>query len=851
MKLEFKLGTQISMKREFAMIDKSKETSSSQDAGAGNRISSTSIPIGGMTCATCVSRVEKALDELPGVEEASVNFATEKASVKFDIDKVSLREMRKAVESAGYQVIEPEGSQVTLSVGGMTCAACVSRVEKALAELPGVEQANVNLATERATVKFDPGTVSFSDFQKAIEEAGYEYRGRESAELVDVEKEAREKEFKKLKKQFIVSVVLSVLILAGSMQKLIPGLNYIDRQIMFYILFVLTTPVLFWSGGRFFKGALNAARHKTTDMNTLVAFGTFAAYLYSVTATFAPQVFTSSGLEVHVYYDTSAIIITLILFGRLLEAGAKGRTSEAIKTLMGLAPKTARVIKDGREVDVPVDEVKAGDLIIVRPGEKIPVDGVITEGSSSVDESMLTGESIPIEKHPGDEVIGATMNKTGSFTFKALRVGAESALAQIIKLVQDAQGSKAPIQRLADKVASIFVPVVISLAVLTFVIWYFFGPKPAFTLAILNFVSVLIIACPCALGLATPTGIMVGTGKGAEYGVLIKGGESLETAHKISTVVFDKTGTLTKGEPEVTDVIPLNGFSKEEVLRLAASIEKNSEHPLGEAIVKAAERDGIETKPVEGFKAIPGQGVKARVDGRHVLLGNAKLITDHQILLGEAEATAAHLASEGKTAMFIAVEQKTAGLVAMADTLKENSAEAVAELKQMGLTVIMLTGDNQKTAAAIAEQLGVDRVLAEVMPGDKAGEVKRLKDEGQVVAMVGDGINDAPALAMADVGIALGTGTDVAMEASDITLIRDDLRSVITAIQLSRRTMRTIKQNLFWAFIYNSIGIPIAAGALYPFFGLLLKPVFASAAMAMSSVSVVSNSLRLKNFKPG
>ncbi|MBW2061398.1 MAG: copper-translocating P-type ATPase [Deltaproteobacteria bacterium] len=813
-------------------------------------VSTTSIPIGGMTCATCVGRVEQALSGLPGVEEANVNFATEKAFVRFDLDKIGLTEMKKAVESAGYKVLEPEVSQVTISVGGMTCAACVSRVEKALAGLSGVKEAHVNLATERATVRFDPAEIDLSGFKKAIEEAGYQYRGRESAELVDVEKEAREKEFARLKKQFIFSAVLAAFILAGSMQAIIPLLKNIDRQIMFYILFILTTPVLFWAGGRFFRGALSAARHKTTNMNTLVAFGTLAAYLYSTVATFTPQVFTASGLEVHVYFDTAAIIITLILFGRMLEARAKGRTSEAIKTLMGLAPKTARVIRDGREADVPVDEVEPGDLVIVKPGEKVPVDGVITKGSSSVDESMLTGESIPVEKHEGDEVIGATINKTGAFTFKAERVGAESALAQIIKLVQEAQGSKAPIQRLADRVASIFVPVVISLAVLTFFIWYFFGPEPAFTLAVLNFVTVLIIACPCALGLATPTGIMVGTGKGAEYGVLIKGGESLEIAHKINTVIFDKTGTLTKGQPEVTDVLTLNSFKTDEVLGLAATVEKSSEHPLGEAIVREAEEKRLTLESAEHFEAVPGHGVEARVNGRIVLLGNAKLMTDREIELGQAKARAAQLAEEGKTPMFVAVNGQAAGILAVADTLKENAIQAVAELKKMGLTVIMLTGDNQKTAAAIAGQLGLDRVLAEVMPGDKAREVRRLRSEGNVVAMVGDGINDAPALASADVGIAIGTGTDVAMEASDITLIRDDLRSVITAIQLSRRTMRTIKQNLFWAFIYNSIGIPIAAGVLYPFFGLLLKPVVASAAMAMSSVSVVSNSLRLRNFKP-
>jgi len=808
-----------------------------------------SLGIGGMTCASCVRRVEQALAHVPGVKEASVNLAAERAAVEFDPLKVDLEALKAAVREAGYEVREAPAAMTTISVGGMTCASCVRRVEQALGRLPGVIEAGVNLATEKATVRYEPGAVDAEAFRAALTEAGYEFRGTESAELVDLEREARELEFRGLKKRFIVSAVLAAVIMAGSMQHMFPVLKNIDRQIMFYLLFVLTTPVMFWSGRPFFVNAWKAARHKTTDMNTLVAVGTLAAYLYSTTATFLPKVFTGAGLELNVYFDSAAMIITLILLGKLLEARAKGRTSEAIKKLMGLKPKTARVIKDGVETDVPVDSVQPGDLIVVRPGEKIPVDGLVVEGASAVDESMLTGESLPVEKRTGSEVIGATINKTGSFTFRATKVGAESALAQIIRLVEEAQGSKAPIQRVADKVASIFVPAVIGAAVLTFITWYFFGPEPPLTLALLTFVSVLIIACPCAMGLATPTGIMVGTGKGAELGVLIKGGESLETAHKISTIVFDKTGTLTKGRPQVTDVLVLDGRSEDEVLALAAAAEKGSEHPLGEAIVQAAAARGLAVPKAENFAAVPGHGVEAEVGGRRVLLGNAGLFKERGVELGAIGAEAERLAAEGKTPMFVALDGRAAGVVAVADTLKENSAQAVAELKKMGLQVIILTGDNLRTAEAIGRQVGADRVLAEVLPGDKAEQVRALQAEGRVVAMVGDGINDAPALAAADVGIALGTGTDVAMESGDIILIRDDLRGVITAIKLSRRTMRTIKQNLFWAFIYNTLGIPIAAGILYPFFGLLLSPIIASAAMAMSSVSVVSNSLRLKNFK--
>ena len=808
------------------------------------------LSIGGMTCAACVRRVEQALSGVPGVAEANVNIATEKATITYDQRVTDVGLLRSTVEEAGYTVRDPESAKLTISVGGMTCAACVRRVEQALAKVPGVETASVNLATEKATVSYDPTVVAVSDLKTAIVEAGYEFRGTESEELVDIERVAREREFRGVKRRFLGAAILAVIIMTLSMKNMVPVIRDLDRQLTWYILFVLTTPVLFWAGRPFFVNAWKAATHKTTDMNTLVSLGTLAAYLYSAVATFAPGVFEGVGVEIHVYYESAAMIIAFILLGKVLEAKAKGRTSEAIKKLMGLKPKTARVVVDGVEKDIPVDEVAVGDLVVVRPGEKVPVDGVVVEGHSTVDESMITGESIPVEKFLDSVVIGATVNKTGSFKFKATKVGAESALAQIIKLVEDAQGSKAPIQRLADQVAAIFVPVVLGIASLTFVIWFVWGPQPSLTFAFLSFVSVMIIACPCAMGLATPTGIMVGTGKGAEYGVLIKGGESLETAHKITAVIFDKTGTLTRGRPLVTDIHSLGEVSPDRVLALAASAERGSEHPLGEAIVRAAEEKQLDIPQAVDFEALPGSGVKAVVDDKVLLLGNARHMKDHGVAIESATKITEDLAEEGKTPMFIGYDGVAIGVVAVADVLKENSASAVSELKSMGLSVIVLTGDNRRTGEAIGRKVGADRVLSEVLPADKAEQVRKLQAEGQVVAMVGDGINDAPALAAADVGIAIGTGTDVAMEASDIALMRDDLFGVITAIKLSKRTMRTIKQNLFWAFIYNSLGIPIAAGILYPFFGILLNPIVAAAAMAMSSVSVVSNSLRLKNFKP-
>ncbi len=604
----------------------------------------------------------------------------------------------------------------------------------------------------------------------------------------------------------------------------------------------------FWAGWRFYRGAWGALKHKTADMNVLIAVGTSAAYFYSVAVTFAPQIFPEGMAEV--YYDTAAVIIALILLGRLLEARAKGQTSEAIRKLMGLRARTARVVRGGQEVDIPVEQVRAGDVVIVRPGEKVPVDGLILEGHSTLDESMVTGESMPVDKGAGDPVVGATINKTGAFKFEATKVGKDTVLSQIIKLVEEAQGSKAPIQRLADQIAGVFVPIVIGIAVLTFAVWLIFGPEPAAMFALVNFVAVLIIACPCALGLATPTAIMVGTGKGAEHGVLIRSGEALETAHRIDAIILDKTGTLTKGQPALTDVVAHNGLGSDKLLRLVASAESRSEHPLGEAIVAAAREQGLTLSEPSQFASITGRGIVAQVDEHKVLVGNERLLTDEGIVLDGLAGPAGDLSALGRTPMYAAVDGKAAGLVAVADTLKDNSADAVEALHRLGLEVYMLTGDNKRTAEAIARQVGIDHALAEVLPEDKAAKVKELQAQGKRVAMVGDGINDAPALAQADVGIAIGTGTDIAMEAADITLMRGDLMGVVTAIGLSKATMHTIKWNLFWAFAYNTAGIPIAAGLLYPFFGLLLNPMLAAAAMAFSSVFVLTNSLRLRGARP-
>jgi Cu+-exporting ATPase len=810
------------------------------------------LPVTGMSCASCVARIEKGLSKMSGIAEAKVNFATEKAAVTFDPAKIHLGDFVATIRDLGY---EAGVEKATFPVQGMSCASCVKRVEDALGRLEGVVQATVNFATERATVQYIPGIVSMEDFRRAVQDAGYgvpELEAIQKEDLVDRERAAREAAYQKLKRKFITGLLLVVpIMILGHWRVLGLSLLFdLSRPINFYLQLLLQTPVQFWVGWQFYSGAWKSAKHKTADMNTLIAVGTSAAYSYSVLATFFPSLFSAQGLVAEVYFDTAGAIIVLILLGRLLEARAKGQTSEAIKKLVGLQAKTARVEREGKEIDIPVEEVAIGDIVTVRPGEKIPVDGIIREGRSSVDESMVTGESIPVEKNPGDSVIGATINKSGTFKFEATKVGKDTMLAQIIKMVEEAQGSKPPIARMADVIASYFVPTVIAIAILTFVIWYIWGPQPALTYAVLNFVAVLIIACPCALGLATPTSIMVGTGKGAENGVLIRSGEALETAYKLTTIVMDKTGTLTRGEPSVTDIVASDGNREEEILRFAASAEKGSEHPLGEAIVRRAKEENIPLLPSIDFRAIAGHGIESTIQGKVVLMGNARLMHDRGIEIQELEPKAEALSEDGKTPMFLALDGRPAGIMAVADTLKENSKEAVRALRQMGVEVIMITGDNRKTAEAIGRQMEIDRALAEVLPEGKAQEVKKLQAEGKKVAMVGDGINDAPALAQADVGIAIGTGTDVAMESADITLIGGDLRGVVTAIALSRATLRNIKQNLFWAFAYNAILIPVAAGILFPFFGILLNPIFAAAAMGLSSVTVVSNALRLRRFKP-
>jgi Cu+-exporting ATPase len=800
------------------------------------------LPIIGMTCASCAQTIQKGLSRLPGVEKAWVNLATQRATIFYDSKKVGVDGFIHSIRGSGYDV----GTvSVEIPIQGMDCASCVQKIEQALLETDGVTKAAVYLATDKARVEYLPSETNLSELKKAIESTGYRILGVEKGEVEDYERVIREKEYRKLKRKFLFGLVISLVVFIGS-QEWLPGVPGILTN--FYFLWILASPVQFWAGWQFYRGAWGAFRHRNADMNTLIAVGTSAAYLYSVAAILLPSLFKSGGIEPKVYFDTSAVIVTLILLGRLLEARAKGQTSEAIKQLIGLRPKTARVIRDGEELDVPVEEVLADDLVIVRPGEKIPVDGIVKEGKSYVDESMITGESVPVEKKTGDEVIGATINKSGSFKFEATKVGKDTALAQIIRLVQEAQGSKAPIQRLADIIAGYFVPVVITIAIFTFILWFIFGPSPALTYALLNFVAVMIIACPCALGLATPTAIMVGTGKGAEKGILIKGGETLETAHKINTIVFDKTGTLTKGEPEVTDLILLDKSASKDILFYAGSAEKNSEHPLGEAIVQRAIQESIELREPEEFEAVSGFGIQAKINSRNILLGNRKLMEERKIEIKDLILKSEELAEDGKTPIYFSIDGKASAIIAVADTLKGNSKEAVEELHRLGLEVVMLTGDSRRTGTAIARKAGIDKVISEVLPEDKVSEIKKLQEEGKIVAMVGDGINDAPALAQADIGIAIGTGTDVAMEASDITLIKGDLSGVVTAIMLSKRTIKIIRQNLFWAFIYNILGIPVAAGLLYPFFGILLNPIIASAAMAFSSVSVVSNSLRLRRF---
>ena len=813
------------------------------------------LPITGMSCASCASRIQNALAQVKGVDNAAVNFAAERATIHYNPSEASVSEFIKIIKDQGYGV---SVSKTNIPVKGMTCASCVQKVQKALSSMNGVLSAEVNFATEKASVEYIPSQTGMGDFKKALRDIGYDIVEVEKGEdIVEKERQEREKELSRLKFRLIAGAALTISIFVLMLWEKAGLSSFIEipEQINFLIQFIIQSPVQFWVGWQFYKGAISAARHRTTNMNTLIAVGTSAAYIYSVIATFFPSVFEIKGYSASVYFDTAATIIVLILLGRFFEARAKGKTSEAIKKLMGLQAKTARVVRAGTERDILIEELEIGDIVVVRPGEKIPVDGVVKDGYSLVDESMISGESIPVEKKAGDEVVGSTINKTGSFRFEASRIGKDTMLSQIINMVQEAQGSKPPIARLADKIASIFVPAVIGIAAFTFVIWYYFGPVPSFTYAMLNFIAVLIIACPCALGLATPTSIMVGTGKGAENGILIRSGEALETAHKINTVVFDKTGTLTKGKPEVTDIIvgagrDLPGVIEEnDILMLAASAEKGSEHPLGEAIVNKAKEMGTGLKDPEDFQAVPGHGIKARIDGRNVRLGNANFMEDESINIGKLAIKVEQLSAEGKTPMFVASDGNIIGIIAVADTIKENSADALKSLRKIGIEVVMITGDNRRTAEAIARQAGIDRVFAEVLPEDKAKKIQELQGEGKIVAMVGDGINDAPALAQADVGIAIGTGTDVALEASDITLIGGDLRGVVASIALSRATVRNIKQNLFWAFAYNIILIPVAAGALFPFFGILLNPMLAAAAMGLSSVTVVTNALRLKRFR--
>ena len=805
------------------------------------------LSVTGMGCASCVAKVERALSEADGVSAASVNFATESARVTYDPAKTSAAELVRTVRGAGYGVAE---RTVRLPVRGMGCASCVAKVEKALAATEGVQSASVNFAAEEATVHYLPAVVDVDDLVRVVRSAGdYDVPDLVGDDGPDDDATRRAAEIRALRSRFAIGAVLSALIMIEMVRAHVPGLAAIPDFWVHVGLFVLTLPVYAWVGWPFHRATIAGLKHVSADMNTLVSVGTTAAFLYSTVATFAPGLFASAGIaNPPVHFNSAAMIITLILLGRWLEARAKGRTGDAIRRLMGLAPKTARVVRDGQEIEVPIAQVAVGDRVMIRPGERIPVDGDVVDGQSAVDESMLTGEPLPVTKKAGDAVVGGTMNKTGAFTFAATKIGADTVLAQIVRIVREAQGSKAPVQRLADRVAGVFVPVVIGIALLTLAVWLVFGPKPALVLALVNAIAVLIVACPCALGLATPTAIMVGTGLGAQRGVLIKSGEALETAHKLDTVVFDKTGTLTEGAPRVTRV-EATGATTDEVLAVAAAAEAGSEHPLGEAIVREATERGLAVETAGDFEAIPGRGVAATIAGDAILLGNPALMVERGVDVSTLENVLAEITSAAMTPVLVARAGGLIGLVAVADPIKPGAADAVRTLKGMGLTVAMLTGDARRTAEAVARGLSIDEVVSEVLPADKERTVRRWQAEGRVVAFVGDGINDAPALARADLGIAIGGGTDVAIEAGDVTLVSGSLAGVVTAIRLSRRTVRTIRQNLFWAFVYNLIGIPIAAGVLYPPFGILLPPMFAAGAMAFSSVSVVSNSLRLARAK--
>ncbi len=812
--------------------------------------------IEGMTCASCVQAVEKSVGKLDGVQEVAVNLATEKMDVSYDSTVVAGSDIEGAVESAGYKALKNIASQ-SFDIEGMTCASCVQAIEKSVGKVDGVQEVAVNLATEKMNVSYDEDAINAGDIIKAVQDAGYQ-AAVESDKVSSDDADKKQKQMKDLWLRFLGSAIFALPLLYIAMGPMLPFgglpipefLDPVQHTVTFAVVqLALTLPVIYL-GRSFYTVGFKSLFKGHPNMDSLIAIGTTAALLQGIVMT---ALLVMGRVEVHhghpdLYFESAAVILTLITLGKYLEAVSKGKTSDAIKKLMGLAPKTARVIRNDKEVEISIDEVMTDDIVAVRPGDKIPVDGVLVEGSSAVDESMITGESIPIEKKTGDNVVGASINKNGSFRFKATKVGEDTTLSQIIKLVEDAQGSKAPIAKLADKVSGVFVPIVIGLAVLSGLAWFFLGQE-SWVFALTITISVLVIACPCALGLATPTAIMVGTGKGAENGVLIKSGDALEETQKVETIVFDKTGTITEGKPIATDIINYNGYEDEEVLALAAAAETGSEHPLGEAIVESAKNRDLDLQAVKDFQSIPGHGIQVTIDEKNLLLGNKKLMTENNIAMLDAEEVSDRLANEGKTPMFIAAENKLIGIIAVADTIKENSIAAIDKLHNMGLQVAMITGDNTKTAEAIAKQVGIDRVFSEVLPEDKANEVEKIQNEGLHVAMVGDGINDAPALAQSDVGVAIGSGTDVAIESADIVLMRSDLMDVPTAVELSRATIKNIKQNLFWAFAYNTIGIPIAMGILHLFGGPLLNPMFAGAAMSLSSVSVLLNALRLKGFK--
>lgn len=809
----------------------------------------------GMTCASCAAHAQKAAAKLPGVEHSDVNIATEKLTVRFDEQKLGFAELQKAVEDAGYGLAPDQpAKKIEIGVQGMTCAACSAAVERAVKKLNGVASVSVNLTTNRAALEYDPAVVKLSQIKEAITKAGYTPVDIEGEKVRDAESEQRERALMIMKRRLIIAIVFSAPILYIAMSHMFPSLKipipYFMGSHSFPLMFalvqlVLTLPVMF-AGSKFFRVGFKTLFKGAPNMDTLVAIGTGSAFLYGIYATVMIYL-GSFGFSQQLYFESAAVVITLVMLGKYLEAVSKGKTSEAIKKLMNLKPKTAVVIKDGVELEVPLDEVSVGDIVMVRPGTTIPVDGIVVEGASTVDESMLTGESLPVEKQPESTVTGGSINGEGLIKFRVTQVGEDTALSKIIKLVEEAQGKKAPIAKLADIISGYFVPAVLGVALLAAIIWLIAGQDFNFILNI--FVTVLVIACPCALGLATPTAIMVGTGKGAELGILIKGGEALETTHKINAVVFDKTGTITEGKPVLTDIKNYGASSDMDILALSAAAERGSEHPIARAIVEGAKEKGLTLAQPEEFKAVAGRGIDAVVKGRHVLAGNVKLMAESGVDISVAQADASALSSAGRTLMYIAVDGKLEALMAAADKVKPSSKQAVQRLKAIGIEVYMITGDNKNTASVVAKEVGIDHILADVLPGDKAGEVKKLQQSGKKVAMVGDGINDAPALVQADVGMAIGTGTDIAVESADVVLMRGDLNEVGAAIALSRATIRNIKQNLFWAFAYNTIGIPFAAGVIYAFGGPLLTPIFAGAAMALSSVSVVTNALRLKRFK--